>query len=128
MSAITLEVPDDVASLLVEHEAQLPEILERVIRSLAEGEPAFHPGKYEGSGEIFEFLASLPTPEEILQLKASDKLAERSSELLEKSRNEGLSPAEEEEMDHYETLQHLVGMAKIRATAKLGVGSVQRHA
>ena len=125
MSAITLEVPDELAGLLAKYEAQLPGILERAIRSLETGGSSFDPEKYDGSAEIFEFLAGLPAPEEILKLRASDRLQLRLSMLLEKNRNEGLTPPEEEEMDHYERLQHLLGIAKIRAMGKLGLTAEQ---
>jgi hypothetical protein len=39
-------------------------------------------------------------------------------ELLEKNREEGLTPAEEQEWQQYEYLEHLVRMAKARALLK----------
>ncbi len=57
----------------------------------------------------------LPSPEEILALRPSDALQSRVQTLLEKNREEGLSPAEEQEWQQYEYLEHLVRMAKARA-------------
>ena len=129
MSAITIQVPDELAGLLLKHEAELPEILERAVRTLEGEAPVFDAGQYESSTEILEFLAELPSAEEILKLKASERLQKRASALLEKNRNEGLSEAEECEMDCYERIQHVVGLAKVRAAAKLGLGSAtSRHA
>jgi hypothetical protein len=45
--------------------------------------------------------------------------------LLEKNRNEGLTPKEEEELDHYEKVDHFVAPAKIKAAVKLGHGSAR---
>ena len=68
MSAITLELPDDLAKRLRVHEARLPEILELGLRELnAERQSGF-----EGAAEVLEFLAGLPgdfpsaTPQEFI--------------------------------------------------------------
>ena len=125
MSAITLHFPDDLAGLLLKYEALLPEIVERELRTLEKGPSTFDPAKYQGTEEIFEFLTGFPEAEDVLKLKASDRLQQRISHLLEKNRNEGLIPEEDEEMDYYEKVQHFAAMAKIRAAAKLGLGSAQ---
>jgi hypothetical protein len=128
MSAITLQVPDDIAGLFAQYKDRLPEIVERIIRGVQDEAGAGTSfAKYEGTQDIFEFLASLPTPEEILKLEASERLQQRVHALLEKNRNEKLSAREEEEMDHYELVEHLVRLAKIKAAGKLGLGST-KHA
>ena len=58
------------------------------------------------------------TSEEILSLRPSNALQSRVQELLEKNREEGLTPAEEQEWQQYEYLEHLVRMAKARALLK----------
>jgi uncharacterized protein YnzC (UPF0291/DUF896 family) len=58
------------------------------------------------------------TSKEILSLRPSDALQSRVRELLEKNREEGLTPAEEQEWQQYEYLEHLVRMAKARALLK----------
>lgn len=125
MSAITLQLSDDLARLITKYEDRLPEILEQGIRTLEDGPPAFDPTKYEATAELFEFLVGLPAPEDIMKLQASDRLQQRVHVLLEKNRNEGLSPQEKEEMDHYETVEYFIGIAKVRAAVKLGLGSSQ---
>src|SRR2546425_434025 len=62
MSAITLQLPDELAERLRKHEERLPEILELGLRELnADPQSGF-----EGATEILEFLAGLPSPEDIL--------------------------------------------------------------
>jgi hypothetical protein len=117
VSAITLKLPDELADRLRNQEARLPEILELGLRELAaKGQQGF-----EGASEVLEFLAGLPTPEEILALRPSRVLQQQVDGLLEKSRSGSLTAADEDEWDRYEYLEHLVRMAKIRARQKLGL-------
>jgi hypothetical protein len=113
---ISLNVSDELAPQLRSHnEAQLSKIFELGLRELnAQGQPEF-----EGTAEILEFLASLPTPEEILALRPSETLQNRVSALLEKNRTEGLSLDEEREWEQYQYLEHLVRLAKAKAHIKL---------
>lgn len=116
MSAITLQVPDELAERLRNHEDRLPEILELGLRQLhAEAQQGF-----EGAAEVLEFLAGLPSPEDILQLRPSERLAHRLTQLLEKNRSGKLDSHEEEEWENYQFLEHLVRMAKAQACLKLG--------
>ncbi len=66
-----------------------------------------------------QFLATLPSPEEILAFRASPAVEGRIAELLEKNRGPGLSEAEEREWQTYEYAGHLVRMAKGNAALKL---------
>ena len=117
MSAITLKLPDELAERLRNHEGRLPEILELGLRELnAGGQSGF-----EGAAEVLEFLAGLPGPEETLNLRPSERLERRVQQLLEKSRSGSLSAQEEEEWERYEFLEHLVRMAKAKASSKLGL-------
>jgi hypothetical protein len=112
---ITLDVPEALAKRIHALEDQLPRILKLGLREL---HAAAHPG-FEGMAEVLETLAGLPTPEEILALRPSKDLQARISALLEKNRTEGLSPAETQEWEHYQYLEHLVRMAKAKATLRL---------
>jgi len=117
MAAITLKLPDDLAERLRNYEERLPEILELGLRELsADSQQGF-----EGAAEVLEFLAGLPSPEEILALKPSERFDRHVRKLLEKSREGSLNPQEEEEWERYEFLEHLVRMAKTRACLKLGI-------
>lgn len=128
MSAITFQVSDDLASQLLKYEGRVPEILERGIRNLEEEDDGrTRQAKNDATQEILAFLANLPAPEEILRLEASQRLQQRVRELLEKNRDHGLTSHEEAELDHYERVEHLVRLAKIKAAGKLALGSA-KHA
>jgi Fe2+ transport system protein B len=113
---VSLNVSDELATQLQRHdEAQLSKIFELGIRKLNAQEQL----EFEGISEILEFLASLPTPEEIIALRPSESFQARISALLEKNRTEGLTPDEEQEWEQYEYLEHLVRLAKAKAHLKL---------
>ncbi|MFO0760790.1 MAG: hypothetical protein U0359_30215 [Byssovorax sp.] len=115
MSAITLDLPDELAEQLRSLTDNLPRILELGLRELG----ASSPPEFAGTAAVLEFLATLPTPEETLALRPSPALQQRVSALLEKNREGGLSAAEREEWQRYEYVEHLVRMAKGRALLKL---------
>jgi hypothetical protein len=117
MSAITLNLPDDLAERLRKYQERLPEILELGLRELdADSQQGF-----EGAAEVLEFLAGLPGPEEILNLQPSERLRGQVQELLEKNRVGRLTAQEQKTWERYEFLEHLVRMAKTKACLKLGV-------
>ena len=68
---------------------------------------------------VLEFLAALPTPEEIVHLRPSPRLAARVAELIEKSKAGEMTPQDEEDWERYEYLEHLVRMAKAAAQLRL---------
>lgn len=112
---ITLNVPNELATRLRLFEEQLPHLLELGLREFnASAQVGF-----QGVAEVLEFLASLPTPEEILALHPSEELQNQIQALLEKQRCEGLTLLEEQRWEHYEYLEHLVRLAKTRAYLKL---------
>lgn len=112
---VTLNIPEELAARLNLLEDKLPQILELGLRELnATAQLGF-----EGAAEVLEFLATLPTPEEIIALRPSKALQDRISALLEKNRTEVLSDAEEQEWEQYQYLEHLVRMAKAKAHLKL---------
>ena len=115
MAPITLDIPEDLAQRLHPMADRLLHILELGLRELnAANQPGF-----TGAAEVLEFLAGLPTPEEILELHPSDALKERVSALLDKNRTEGLTAEEEQEWERYEYIEHLVRIAKAKAYMKL---------
>ncbi|MEB3295672.1 MAG: hypothetical protein VKJ24_21175 [Synechococcales bacterium] len=115
MQQITVELPDDLALRLGPLRSQLPQILERGLVAWSdEGSTVF-----SGLSEVLEFLAKLPTPEEVLALRPSDTLSAKITELLEKNRAEGLTEAEEQLWQQYERVEYLVQMAKAQALLKL---------
>jgi hypothetical protein len=115
MSAITLDLPDDLAERLRSVADHLPRILELGLRQLDKSSPS----EFAGASDVLEFLAGLPSPEETLALRPTPALLARTKDLLERSRTDGLSPAEEDEWRRYEYLEHLVRLAKAKAALKL---------
>jgi hypothetical protein len=115
MASITLSLPDDLASQLRARPEQLPRILELGLRELNAGGQA----GFDGAADVLELLAALPSPQEIVNLRPSPRLASRVAELIEKSKAGELSRAEEEDWERYEYLEHLVRMAKAAAQLRL---------
>jgi hypothetical protein len=112
---INVEVSDELALRLSPLQEQLPQILELGLREWqAESEAGF-----SGTAEVLEFLANLPSPEEILALKPSAALQTQVENLLEKNKLVGLTPSEERAWQQYEYVEHLVRVAKAKALLKL---------
>jgi hypothetical protein len=113
---VTLSIPDELAPEVRSLKAeQLPLALELGIRKI-KGDEEF---ELTGLRDVLEKLAALPTPQEVLALRPSRALERRLSSLLEKNRNEGLSPEEDREWRRYEFVEHLVRLAKTQAAIKL---------
>lgn len=117
MSAISLEVPEELAERLRQHEARLRDILELGLREFDAGAQ----GAFQGAAGVLEFLAGLPSPAEILALGPSGDFERHVRQLLEKSRSGPLTPQEEQDWERYQFIEHLVRMAKSRACLKLGI-------
>ena len=118
MTTITLEVPDELASELDSLRDHLPALLYEVLKSRPAGRTkgrlksvAHHPAYRE----VFDFLATGPTPEQIISHRPTAELRERVFELLEKNREAGLNAEEEAELDGYEQVDDLMSLLKIRA-------------
>jgi hypothetical protein len=69
--------------------------------------------------EIVDFLASAPTPEDLIAFKPSGHLEQRLSYLLDQNRNGALSAEERQELDEFMRMNHFMNMIKIRARQKL---------
>lgn len=112
---VTFDLPDEVASQLRPFGDKLPQILTLGLREFQ----AIDQEGFSGMAEVLEFLAGLPTAEEIIALNPSESLQSRISALLEKNRMEGLTPEEEQLWQGYEYIEHIVRMAKAKAFLKL---------
>jgi hypothetical protein len=112
---ITFDLPDEVVTLLQPLEDKLPQILELGLRELN----AIAQEGFSGMAEVLEFLANLPTAEAIVALRPSESLQAQINSLLEKNQAVGLTPAEEQQWQAYQYLEHIVRMAKARAFLKL---------
>ncbi|MBD1843288.1 hypothetical protein H6F89_07710 [Cyanobacteria bacterium FACHB-63] len=112
---ITIDLPEALLTKLNALEQSLPQVLELGINELsARPQPGF-----TGFAEVLEFLANLPTPEEILALRPSETLQTQIDQLAEKHKAEALTPQEQQLWQQYEYLEHLVSMAKAKAYLKL---------
>lgn len=69
--------------------------------------------------EILDFLAAGTTPESIARFRPSPEAQERVAELLAHKSEGELSRAENDELEEYLTLEHLMVMAKARARLRL---------
>jgi hypothetical protein len=112
---VTVDIPEDLALQLSALEDKLPQILALGLRELT----AISQTGFSGAAEVLEFLAQLPTPEEIIALRPSEALQAQISNLLEKSRTQGLTFNEEQIWEQYQYLEHLVRIAKAKAYLKL---------
>jgi hypothetical protein len=112
---ITLDIPNDLGNRLSPFKQQLPQLLELGLRE-------FNTPPYAGFhslNEILEFLAKLPSAEDIMTLRPAKELQQQVNHLLEKQRDVGLTTEEEREWQQYEYLEHLVRIAKTHALLKL---------
>lgn len=69
--------------------------------------------------EILDFLASTPTPEQIIAFQPPDNLQQRLTELLEQNQRTGLSSEEQAELDEFLRINRLMSRLKLRARRKL---------
>ncbi len=112
---ITLDLSEDLARRVSGLEEKLPLAL-----ALGLDELASRPQEgFKGFVEILEFLANLPSPEEVLALRPSETLQAQIDQLAEKYRAEALTANETLLWKQYEYLEHVVRMAKARAYLKL---------
>jgi hypothetical protein len=65
--------------------------------------------------ETVDFLASGPTPAQIIAFKVSPATQARLDELLDKNREEGLTDAESAELDAFAQVNHVILLIKARA-------------
>jgi len=69
--------------------------------------------------EITDFLASVPTAEQILAFKPSERLDQRLHDLLDQNSKDGLTAEERAELDEFLRMNHLLKMLKIKVRLKL---------
>jgi hypothetical protein len=112
---LTLEIPDEIGQTLQPLEQELPQILLLGLQQFY----AKPTQGLTGLTEVLEFLAKLPSPQEILELHLSPALQAEIENLLSKNRREGLNAQEQKLWQHYEFVEHLVRLAKAQALLKL---------
>jgi hypothetical protein len=72
--------------------------------------------------EIIEFIAAGTTSEAVADFHPSPEAQRRVAELIEREKEEGLSPEEVAELDHFMELEHILRMAKAKARQILARG------
>jgi hypothetical protein len=112
---LTLNLPDEYAAFLPSGEAELAEVLSAGLRR-RQGQ---RNGEIQELDDVVEILATLPAPEEVMAIHPSAELIQRTSDLLEKNRNDALTGAERAEFNEIMRVEHLVRIAKAKAMAKL---------
>ena len=108
---VTIDIPENLAVRLRSNNQDLTQIFEAGLRELRASSSV----GYKSIADVLEFLANLPTPKEILDLRPSKDLQTEIERLLEKNRSEGLSESEERTWESYEFIEHLVRKAKAKA-------------
>ena len=73
----------------------------------------------EAYDEILDFLAAGTTAEDIAGFRPSAEAQARVRELIEHRQAAKMTPAEDEELEEYLRLEHLMIMAKAKAQARL---------
>ena len=63
--------------------------------------------------EVYQFLASRPTHEEILAFRPSPDTQARIRQLLGANKEGHLTPDEESELDEFERVEHFIRMLKL---------------
>jgi hypothetical protein len=127
MAQITIDIPDDLAQQLAPYQSQFSDLFTRLIATTLLGQPTPEQrqpaanllstsGTYQ---EFLDFLISQPTSEQIISFKASETSQSRLQILLQKNREDTITPAETAELDLYEQLDTLIGFLKIRAYTTL---------
>ena len=121
MTTITLEIPDSLASQLHPLRDRLPDILQQTIGAWTlNSSPHKLVKSFPVYEEMMDFLASGPTPEQIIAHKASPQLQQRLEALLDKNREEALTEEETAELNAFEQVNDVMSSLKLRARRALG--------
>lgn len=112
MIEITLVVPEDLAERLQPVREQLPEILEMGLRFS-------RPLSIRAYAQALEFLATAPTPAEILTFRPSPAIQTEVSRLLRRHKAGAVASDEEAELDRIGDLENVLMALKARARQQL---------
>ncbi len=105
---LTIEIPDELAERAEAERAHLIDLIHRTLQQPSAGRTG-------NMQEVFQFLASGPSPEQILGFRPSEQAVNRLSELLDKNRESSLSAEEDSELDTMQSLNHLFALLKVQA-------------
>jgi hypothetical protein len=104
MTTISIDVPDELAAQLERVRDRLPELL-----ALSLQQPLAPAALYRA---ILDFLVSNPSPTDLAMFAPPAEVQERLRLLLGRERNGQATPAEKDELDEYERIEHLIVMLK----------------
>jgi hypothetical protein len=111
MAKITINIPDDLLTQLTTEtnnlevlERRLPEILRLGLSAGKLPADVYH--------HVLDFLISNPTPDQILEFRPNLLMQNRLKDLLIKSDAGQLSLNEQQELNEYERIEHLIVMLK----------------
>jgi hypothetical protein len=116
---ITIDAPDELGPGLERVQDRLVEVLERGLREVLADEAQIG----HDERQIMAVLATQPSTEAIFALRPSNVMQERTSQLLTRSKESGLSSHEAAELERYLMLEHLVRLAKGHAYRRRSVGA-----
>ena len=121
MTTITLDVPDQLAKQINANSQRMPHALSLALNLLGESSATYSlPAPTSPLvSEVIDFLASGPTPTDILRFKVSDEAQDRLETLLSINRESNLSPNERTELETYQQIHHLFVLLKARARTTL---------
>lgn len=112
---VTLDLPEELASSLPKSRRAMTAVF---VNGLAQQQRRQRK-QISDWHDVMDFLATLPTPEQVLALRAPPERSKRVRALLAKRQDGEWTPAEEAEMDAMPELNHVVILAKGRALMKL---------
>ncbi len=69
--------------------------------------------------EIIDFIAAGTTPHEVANYRPSPAAEQRVANLIERERDQRLSPEERAELEHFMELEHILRLAKAKARLTL---------
>ena len=111
MATLTIDIPDELSAQLHQVRDRLSELL-----ALSLQQPAVPARTYRA---ILDFLASKPTPDEIVALRPDPEMQARLSTLLARRSAGQLTPAEQAELDEFERIEHLMVLLKAGSLPQL---------
>jgi hypothetical protein len=116
MIEFTIQVSNELATRLKPVQDQLEQVLELGLQELSPTQSLVYT-------EVITFLASGPSPDQIVALRPSVTAQERLRDLLAKNQAGRLSEAESEELDEYQNLNHLMTLLKAQARRQIIIAS-----
>lgn len=119
MIEIKMQVSDNLAQRLQPLHDWLPTVLELSL-------VGFKTAAVKTASEIIEFLATGPSPGEVLTHHVSDRAQERLRRLLALNRTGLASEEEQAELDEIGRIEHIVILLKAQAQEKLNQAIVGR--